>query len=71
MISPNLKSSEPFILMMTVIIFSIVRIGLLWAGPRKYKIIGTVCAIIGVIISIVNLSQFYEITIPEKVNSET
>ena len=52
---------DPISCMVVGIAFSILGIVLLWSKPRKYKAIGTACAVIGVIISIGNLSQFVEI----------
>lgn len=46
---------DPLLLMIIGIVVSVVGIGLLWGHPLKWKVSGTVFAITGVIINVINV----------------
>lgn len=46
---------DPLSLMIIGIIISGIGIALLWSRPRRWKIVGTICAVIGAIINVANL----------------
>ena len=59
-----MENVDPLSLMIMGIIISGIGIALLWSHPRRWKIAGTICAVIGVIINVVNVLLHVTITIP-------
>ncbi len=55
---------DPLSLMIVGIIISLIGIGFLWLHPMKWKAIGTACAIVGVIINVVNVYIHANVSIP-------
>jgi tetrahydromethanopterin S-methyltransferase subunit C len=49
--------ADPLSFMIVGIIISLMGIWLLWSHPRRWKIAGTICAIIGVAINVANVYQ--------------